>query len=160
MQAEEQAGIADAAHRRGGRLSVRRPKDSSRPVHEPITPQEAARACAQLALEKKGEEVTILDLRDFEIGCDFFVLISGKTETHVRSLAEWIGDEMESRFGARAWHVEGRTHGRWILLDYVDWVAHIFHRETREYYRLENLWGDAPAERLADGSPDAPDTEE
>jgi len=114
------------------------------------SPQEAARLCGRLALEKKGEEVAILDLRQVQIGCDFFVIISGKSETHVRALAEWVSEQVERLLGTRPWHVEGRTHGRWVLLDYVDWVVHIFHGETREYYRLDHLWGDAPVERLAE----------
>jgi len=126
-------------------LSEARARDRERP-----SALEGARLSGGLALERKGEEVAILDLTQFEIGADYFVLVSGRTETHVRALADWITESIESRLGMRPWHVEGRTHGRWVLLDYVDWVVHVFHRETREYYMLDRLWGDAPVERLAD----------
>ncbi|MFH1143934.1 MAG: ribosome silencing factor [Candidatus Eisenbacteria bacterium] len=108
------------------------------------------RLSGELALERKGEDVAILDLRGFEIGCDFFVMVSGRTETHVRDIADHIVDELARRLRARPWHIEGRAYGRWILLDYVHWVVHIFHHEAREYYQLEHLWGDAPIERLID----------
>ena len=113
---------------------------------EQLPAQDLARHAANLALDRKGEEIDILDLRSFNIGCEYFVIVSATTEPHVRAIAEWIEDEMHSRHGARPWHREGVSQARWILLDYVDLVVHIFQKEAREFYRLERLWGDAPRE--------------
>jgi ribosome-associated protein len=120
---------------------------------EATEPQELARLAAVLAAEKRGEDIVILDLRKFSIGCQFFVLVSATADRHVRALAEWIEDELKSRRGARLWHREGLTRASWILLDYVDVVIHIFQREAREYYLLERLWGDAPSETVASDAP-------
>jgi ribosome-associated protein len=106
-------------------------------------------------LDKKAREVVLLDLRAFPLGTDYFLIASGGSDVHVRAIADGIVDELRRRHGVAPWHVEGRANGRWVLLDYVDWVAHIFHRETREYYLLERLWGDAPRENLGDGDAEA-----
>ena len=114
------------------------------------TPAGLARLAAELAIEKKGEDVVVLDLRRFSIGCDFFVIITATSVPHVRAVAEWIEEEMTRRRDVRPWHREGFTQGRWILLDYVDWVVHVFLTEARQYYLLERLWGDAPREDVSD----------
>ena len=118
-----------------------------------LTPEAFARFAANVALEKKGEEVLLLDLRAFPIGCDFFLIVSGKSDLHVRAIADAIAEGTGREHGERPWHVEGLTHGRWVLLDYVDWVVHVFHAETRDYYLLERLWADAPVERLSPAAP-------
>ena len=120
--------------------------------------QLAARFAAELALEKKGEDIVILDLRGVEIGCDFFVIISATSDRQVRSIAEWIAAEIKRRDSVRPWHVEGMQHGHWVLLDYVDWVVHVFRAETRSYYMLERLWGDAPREKIGEDFP-TPETD-
>lgn len=120
--------------------------------------QVAARFAAELALEKKGEDIVILDLRGVEIGCDFFVIISATSDRQVRSIAEWIVAETKRRDSVRPWHVEGMQHGHWVLLDYVDWVVHVFRAETRSYYMLERLWGDAPREKIGEDLP-TPETD-
>ena len=119
------------------------------------SPEQLARLAGQRVVEKKGTDVLILDLRTFSVGCDFFVIGSGASELHVRALADAVVEELAQRAGERPWHVEGRAHARWILLDYVDCVVHLFHRETREFYLLERLWGDAPTERLGEQDPSA-----
>ncbi|MBD3236913.1 MAG: ribosome silencing factor [Candidatus Eisenbacteria bacterium] len=127
---------------------------SRRAAHEDAPPAaQSARSAAELALQKKGGEITILDLREFDIGCDFFVIVTAQSEPHVRAIAEWIIEEGARRHGERPWHVEGLRHGQWVLLDYVDWVVHIFRAETRGYYMLERLWGDAPRETIGDDPP-------
>lgn len=120
--------------------------EAGKPV---MTPAALARIAADVALDKKAEDIVLLDLRPFPILCDCFLIASGRSELHVRAIAEAIADETARRHGDRPWHVEGLTYGRWVLLDYVDWVVHIFHVETREYYLLERLWADAPMERLS-----------
>jgi len=112
--------------------------------------QELARRIARLILAKKGEAVVILDLREVSSACDFFVLGTGLSEVQVKAIAEHV-EETLAEDRVRPWHIEGRHHRRWILLDYVDVVVHLFHKETREYYRLESLWADAPREEVSGG---------
>src|SRR5436190_19059838 len=107
-----------------------------------------AQRAAQICLENKGNDVVILDLRGVSDMTDFFVIASGTSDTHVRALGEHVLDDMKREAGgvggAVAHHVEGLTQGRWVLLDYVDFVVHLFHPETRSFYQLERLWDDAP----------------
>jgi ribosome-associated protein len=119
--------------------------------------QELARRAAALALEMKGESILILDLRGLSSACDFFVLATGLSEVQVKAMADRIEDAL-ALDSIRPWHIEGRLQRRWILLDYVDVVVHLFHKETRDYYRLENLWADAPREEVTfDRSPSQPE---
>lgn len=105
-------------------------------------PTVVARA-AELALERKGYDVIALDLRGISSATDFFVLASGRSDVQVKAIAEHISEELR-REGTRPSHVEGLRGGRWVLLDYIDFVVHVFHPHAREFYQLENLWGDAP----------------
>jgi ribosome-associated protein len=110
------------------------------------TKPEAARAlalrAAELAREKKGEDVALLDLTDLGAVSDYFLLVSASSEVQVKTIAEHIHDTLK-REGSAPWHVEGLAHRRWVVLDFVDVVVHVFHEETRAYYLLERLWGDA-----------------
>ena len=108
-----------------------------------------ARLAGELALEKKAFDVKILDLRQISTVCDFFVICSASVDIHGKAIAEWITGNLESR-GIKFWHHEGYKASRWILLDYVDVVIHIFLPEVREFYALEKLWGDAKIEELAE----------
>lgn len=102
---------------------------------------------ADLALSKKGNEVTIIDLRGISNVTDYFVVVSGDARPHLDAIAEGIEDGLRQE-GIRPSGKEGHGSGRWILLDYFDVVAHIFHAPVREFYALEKLWGDAPQETL------------
>ncbi len=102
----------------------------------------AAQRAAALCLDLKASDVVILDLKGVSDMTDSFVIASGTSDTHVRSVAEHVMDEMRKE-GMRAHHVEGLQQGRWVLLDYVDFVVHIFHPTLREFYQLERLWSDA-----------------
>jgi len=86
----------------------------------------------------------VLDLRGISDATDFFVIASGTSDTHVRTLAERVLEAIAHE-GGRPHHVEGVTAGRWALLDLVDVVVHVFHPSLRAYYQLERLWSDAPA---------------
>jgi ribosome-associated protein len=101
-----------------------------------------AQRAAQICLEYRANDVVMLDLRGVSDMTDFFVIASGTSDTHVRALGEHVLDELR-REGAVAHHVEGLTQGRWVLLDYVDFVVHIFHPTLRNFYQLERLWSDA-----------------
>lgn len=102
-----------------------------------------ARQAAQFALSKKGFDVIVMDLRELSSITDFFVIASGHTDTHVRAIADGISENLKKR-KVRPWHVEGHENGRWVLLDFVDVVVHVFDEEIRNYYALERIWGDAP----------------
>jgi ribosome-associated protein len=93
-------------------------------------------------LEYKANDVVLLDLRGVSDMTDFFIVGSGTSDTHVRSVGEHVVEEMK-KLGARAHHVEGLSQGRWVLLDFVDFVVHLFHPTLREFYQLERLWSDA-----------------
>lgn len=97
----------------------------------------------ELALERKAQDVVALDLRGISSAADFFVIASGTSDVQVKAIAEHITEELRKE-GSRPDHVEGLTGGRWVLLDYVDFVVHVFHPQTRGFYQLETLWGDAP----------------
>lgn len=94
--------------------------------------------------DRKARDLTVLDLRGLSDASDFFLIATGTSDTHVRGIADSVLEAMQHR-GWRAHHVEGLPTGRWVLLDYVDFVIHLFHPETRAFYQLERLWSDAPA---------------
>ncbi len=93
--------------------------------------------------DRKGTRVHVLDLRGLTDATDFFVIASGTSDAHVRGLADGVVQAMEAT-GVDTHHVEGLSNGRWVLLDFVDVVVHVFHPETRAFYQLERLWQDAP----------------
>ncbi len=111
------------------------------------SPKAIARLAGDLALSKNAFDVKILKLSDLSSICDYFVIVSGDVDVHVNAIADAVVDGLLDE-GIRPWHKEGMKSGRWILLDYVDVVVHIFHKSAREYYALEKLWGDAPTEDI------------
>jgi ribosome-associated protein len=92
----------------------------------------------------KAQNLVVLDLRGLSDATDFFVIASGTSDTHVRALAENVIEALRGH-ASRPHHVEGLPGGRWVLLDFVDFVVHVFHPALREFYQLERLWADAPA---------------
>ncbi|HEY0304679.1 MAG TPA: ribosome silencing factor [Longimicrobiales bacterium] len=98
----------------------------------------------ELAVDRKGQEMMLLDLRGVSNSTDYFLLINGTSDTHVRAIADHIIDELRKE-GMKADHIEGLRTGRWVLIDFIDFVIHVFHPTAREFYQLERLWGDAPA---------------
>ncbi len=97
----------------------------------------------ELAVDRKARDVVLLDLRPVSDATDFFLIMSGTSDVHVRSIAEHIVEELKGE-GVRADHVEGLRGGHWVLLDYIDYVIHVFYPAARDFYQLERLWGDAP----------------
>ena len=114
-----------------------------------LSSHESARLAGKFALDKRASDIVILDLRESTSVTDFFVLISGSADVHVKAIAENIREGLAEE-GQKPWHIEGLAYGSWVLLDYVDFVVHIFLKEKREFYDLERLWGDALAERMED----------
>jgi ribosome-associated protein len=98
----------------------------------------------------KASEIVVLDLRKLGGATDFFVLASGTSDTHVRALGDRVLDAMAAD-GRKPHHTEGLAEGRWVLIDYVDFVVHVFHPTLREFYQLERLWGEAPSALIESG---------
>lgn len=113
-------------------------------------PAEVRRAVL-LTLERKASDVVVLDLRGISSATDYFLLATGTSDTQVRAISDHVTRELR-REGTRPAHAEGGRDARWVLIDYLDFVVHVFHPEVRSFYQLETLWGDAPRhEFTADG---------
>lgn len=111
--------------------------------------KELAQKISELALEKKGEDITIMEMHELTNTCDYFVLISGSTDIHNRAISDHIEKELRD-MGIHVNHKEGYDTANWILMDYIDVVVHIFKPEVREYYDLESLWADAKVYLIRD----------
>lgn len=107
----------------------------------------AAHAVNAMA-EKKAKDITVIDLREVSNMADFFVIATGDSDLQVRAIANGVMDKIEEECGERPWKREGMEHLRWVLLDYVDVVVHVFLPSRREHYRIERLWGEADRETV------------
>jgi ribosome-associated protein len=114
------------------------------PDADPMTPEELAQAIVEYAEDRKAVEIVQLDLRGMIGYTDYFVICSGRTERQTKAIHDAIHEGLKSEHGRRPQRVEGLPGARWILMDYLDVVVHVFVPDTREYYRLEQLWGEAP----------------
>lgn len=103
--------------------------------------------CARASIDKKAENVKILDLTELSGFTDYFVICSGISDRQVHAIADSVENRMETA-GYELLSSEGYTQGRWVLMDFGDVVVHIFLDALREYYDLENLWGDAPSVKI------------
>jgi ribosome-associated protein len=109
------------------------------PAREPAA---AAMRAASLCLDMKANDDVLLNLSGVTDMTDYFVIASGTSDTHVRAIGEHLIAELKKE-GVRVHHVEGVQQGRWVLLDFVDFVVHIFHPTLRSFYQIERLWSDA-----------------
>ena len=107
-------------------------------------PPGALARAATAADDRRANQIVVLDLRGLTDATDYFLIASGTSDAHVRGLADGIIGRLAEQ-GIHPHHVEGVPTGRWVLLDYLDFVIHLFHPETRAFYQLERLWGDAPS---------------
>jgi ribosome-associated protein len=114
-----------------------------------LLPKTLAKKIAQFALTKKANDVIIMDVRKLTDFADFFVVCSADSDIQVKAVADAIADGTD-KLRIAAWHREGLMQRQWVLLDYVDVVVHVFHREARKFYNLEKLWGDAVMESVRD----------
>ena len=103
----------------------------------------------EAALDRKANNVVLLDLRGLSSVADFFIICSGNSDTHVEGIANIIEEKLKEN-DTRSWHREGGKRASWVLLDYIDVIVHIFTEEAREFYGLERLWGDAPKTEYED----------
>ncbi len=95
--------------------------------------------------EKKASDIVVIDLKSMKNAVsDYFVICSANSDTQLDAIARSVEEEVSKAIQQNPWQSEGRTNKEWILLDYVDVVVHIFLKEKREFYALEELWGDAP----------------
>lgn len=117
-------------------------------------PQEIRRA-ARAAENKKASELVVLDLRKLGAFTDFFLICSGQNQRQVQAIADAVEEGLRSS-GVRPNHVEGYERAEWVLLDYFDFIVHVFNRETRVFYALERLWGSAARISIETAAPTPP----
>ncbi len=118
---------------------------------ENMTPQHIVYAVVESIQEKKGENITVLDLRSIDNAItSFFVICDGTSNVHVDSIADSVEELVRKNISEKPFHVEGRDNAEWILLDYLDVIVHVFQKSTRELYKLEELWADAKREDIAE----------
>jgi ribosome-associated protein len=143
---------------RGDDVTTFRPRVIEHSMSQPLPQPQSdsltqARRAAHLCSDLKANDVVMLDLARVSDATDYFVIASGSSDTHVRAIAEHVMEQLKKE-GVRVHHVEGLPQGRWVLLDYIDFVVHVFHPTLRSFYQLERLWGDAatvPIEGLRAG---------
>jgi len=114
-----------------------------------MTAYELAHKISQIALDKKAIDVKIVDIRGLSSACDFFVIATGSVDQHVKAISEHVRREL-SKVKIKPLGYEGQSNMRWILLDYVDVIVHIFDPGTRDLYQLEKLWLEAKIENIDD----------
>jgi ribosome-associated protein len=110
-----------------------------------LTPLEQARRIAGLAQEKLAEDVVILDMRPVCSYTDFFVICTGRNPRQTKAIWDEVHERLKHDERLLPQHVEGAGEGSWIVGDYLDTVLHVFTPDARDYYRLEELWGDVPS---------------
>ncbi len=114
-----------------------------------MTTRQFALKAAHFCLEVKAQDIIVLNLKKLTTVADYFVICTGDSDVQVKAIADKVKEEFKKE-GIRVWHDEGYKNRSWILLDYVDVVVHVFHREARMFYNLEKLWGDAKIEYVKD----------
>lgn len=114
-------------------------------VNKDFTPSEKLSEVVVKGMqEKKASDIVVMDLRKVKNAvADYFVICSGSSDTQIDAIAESIDEEVFKALNQNPWHQEGKTNKEWLLIDYVDVVAHVFKKDKREFYSLEKLWGDA-----------------
>jgi ribosome-associated protein len=114
-----------------------------------ISSSQLADLVVQGMLEKKALNIAVLDLREVKNAiADYFIICSGGSDTQVDAIADSVMDEVHKHCGQNPWHKEGFQNKEWILLDYLDVVCHIFQKEKRAFYDLEEFWGDAKIQHI------------
>ena len=114
-----------------------------------MTPEQLAEVAVSLAADRKALDIVQLDLRGMISYTDYFVICTGRTDRQTKAIHDAIYQGLKAEYGVLPRRVEGLTQARWILMDYLDVIVHVFTPEMREHYRLEQLWGEAPALTLA-----------
>ena len=98
----------------------------------------------------KGNDISLLDLRDIEnTVCSYFIVCSGSSNTHVNAIVSSVQKTVSKELREKPFHTEGLENSEWVLIDYVNIVVHVFQKHVREYYNIEELWGDAKTTQIA-----------
>lgn len=101
-------------------------------------------------LEKKAKDIVLLDVRELTTLTDYFIVCNGTSDTQIRALANSVTGKVKEELGENVWKQEGMDARRWIILDYVNVVVHIFNEEKRAFYGIERMWNDAVITEIAD----------
>jgi len=102
-------------------------------------------------LEKKGKDIVSLDMRHIDNAvCEYFIICHGDSNTQVDAIADSVQDKVRENLNEKVWHKEGLNNSTWVLLDYSNIIVHIFQKEHRDFYKLEELWGDAIITKIED----------
>ncbi|MEX2404409.1 MAG: ribosome silencing factor [Balneolales bacterium] len=101
-------------------------------------------------LEKKAEDIVLLDVRELTTLTDYFIVCHGGSETQIKAISSNVSQKTMEELGEREWRKEGLDAKRWVVLDYVNVVVHIFNKESREHYGIERMWNDAKLIRISD----------
>jgi len=115
-----------------------------RPQKPRQDPDALGRQIAQLAADKKAEDIVMLDIHALSIIADYFVICTGTSDRQVRAIARDIDEQVKKQYGLDPAHLEGMADANWVLMDYGGVIVHIFDPATRDYYKLEKLWAEAP----------------
>ncbi|MGZ8716716.1 MAG: ribosome silencing factor [Gaiellaceae bacterium] len=134
----------------GRGYTARRPIHSQKDAEPALDSLEQARRIAALAQEKLAEDVVILDMRPVCSFTDYFVICTGRNPRQTAGIWDEVHGRLKQENGLIPRTVDGTTEGTWVLADYLDVVLHVFTPEARDYYKLEDLWGDVPAVELAE----------
>ena len=113
-----------------------------------MTPEQLAEVAVSLAADRKALDIVSLDLRAMISYTDYFVICTGRTDRQTKAIHDAIHQGLKDEHGILPRRVEGLTQARWVLMDYLDVIVHVFTPEMRELYRLEQLWGEAPVRTL------------
>lgn len=105
---------------------------------------------SEALLEKKAEDITVLDVHELTTLADRFIVCHASSDVQIKAIADNVNKETSEKLDEKAWKEEGRESRRWVILDYVNVVVHIFKKELREYYALERMWNDAPLRKIED----------
>ena len=114
-----------------------------------MTSYRLALEAAKIADKKKAQEIVLLDIKDVSIICDYFLICTGESPVHMRTIAKELEEKLTEK-GASLFNSGDYFNERWILMDFGDVVIHIFSPEARDYYQLERLWADAKREEITD----------
>ncbi len=113
--------------------------------------QEMLNSIIEGILEKKGKDIVNLDMRHIDNSvCEYFVICHGDSNTQVDAIADSVQDKVRENLNEKVWHKEGMNNSTWVLLDYSNIIVHIFQKEHRDFYKLEDLWGDSIITRVED----------
>ena len=121
--------------------------------NEELESRELANIIVQGMQEKKANDIVVMDLKNVKNAvADFFILCSGNSDTQIDAISESVEEVVEKNTDQNPWNKEGLQNKSWVLIDYVDVVAHIFRNDTRLFYNLEDLWGDAKLAHITENN--------